>query len=63
MDVATEKVIHMTEDLTRIVQMPVRIDAKTRNELKILSIKKGISLNDLLIGYIMEGFAKDTKDS
>lgn len=62
MDIITEEVVPMTENLNRIVQMPVRIDAKTRNELKIVAIKKGMSLNDLLMEYIMDGFSKEKKE-
>lgn len=62
MSASSEKEINMPEDLTKIVQMPVRIDAGTRNNLKILAIKKGISLNELLLKYIMEGYSNDIKD-
>lgn len=61
MDLAKDKnnVVNMPEDPNKIVQMPVRIDAKTRDELKIFAIKKGKTLNELLLKYIKEGFEKD----
>lgn len=54
--------ITMVEDPNKIVQMPVRIDNRTRTELKILALRKGISLNDLLLRYIMEGYNKENKE-
>ena len=64
MEVANKVIeeITMPENLDKIVQMPIKIDAKTRNELKILAINKGISLNELLLGYVMEGFNKENKE-
>jgi hypothetical protein len=61
MDLAKEKheEIVMTEDPNKIVQMPIRIDAKTRDELKIFAIKKGKTLNEILLKYVKEGFKKD----
>jgi hypothetical protein len=61
MDLAKEKQeeMIMTEDPNRIVQMPVRIDAKTRNEIKIFAIKNGKTLNELLVKYVKDGFEKD----
>lgn len=43
----------------KIVQMPVRIDEETRDQLKIYAIKRGITLNDLLVGYIRRGYEKE----
>lgn len=61
MDVDTkpQREITMPEDPDKIVQMPVRIDAGTRNELKIYAIQKGQTLNELLLKYIIEGFNQD----
>ena len=47
------------EDPKKIVQMPIRIDLYTRTELKVLALRKGISLNELVLGYVMEGFEKE----
>lgn len=65
MDVDTKppREITMPEDPDKIVQMPVRIAAGTRNEIKIYSIQKGKTLNELLIKYITEGFEKDKAQS
>ena len=51
--------IKMSEDPNKIVQMPIRIDAKTRDELKIYAIKQGKTLNEILLKYVKDGFAKD----
>jgi len=63
MDLAKEKheEIIMTED-PKIVQMPIRIDAKTRDELKIFAIKKGKTLNEILVKYVKDGFEKDKSE-
>ena len=50
------------EDPKKIVQMPIRIDLYTRTELKVLALRKGISLNELVLGYVMEGFNKENKE-
>lgn len=64
MDLAKEKheEIVMTEDPNKIVQMPIRIDAKTRDELKIFAIKKGKTLNEILLKYVKDGFEKDKSE-
>lgn len=61
MDVTTEprSEIKMPTDPDKIVQMPIRIDAGTRDELKIFAIKKGKTLNELLVKYVVTGFEKD----
>jgi len=61
MDLAKDRdeEIIMAEDPNKIVQMPIRIDAKTRDELKIYAIQKGKTLNEILLGYVKDGFAKD----
>ena len=63
MDLAKEKheEIITTED-PKIVQMPIRIDAKTRDELKIFAIKKGKTLNEILVKYVKDGFEKDKSE-
>lgn len=52
------KVKKLVED---IVQMPVRISRKRRDELKIHAINQGLTLNELLVRYIDEGFRHDKK--
>jgi predicted HicB family RNase H-like nuclease len=49
------------EDPKKIVQMPIRIDLYTRTEIKVLALRKGISLNELVLGWVMEGFNKENK--
>jgi hypothetical protein len=59
-DVEENKEINtMPEDPNKIVQMPIRIDAKTRDELKIFAIKQGKTLNEILVKYVKNGFEKD----
>jgi predicted HicB family RNase H-like nuclease len=46
----------MAEEKTQIL---VRIDKQTKDDLKIYSIRKNKTLNELVVKYIKEGFAKD----
>lgn len=42
-----------------IVQISARGTVTLRNEVKIMAIKKGITVNDLLLKYIEEGLERD----
>lgn len=42
-----------------IVQMSVKISEGLRSEVKIMAIKKGEKINDILARYIAEGVAND----
>ena len=40
----------------KIVQMPIRVDETERNEYKIYAIQHGLTLNQLLLECVREGF-------
>ena len=50
-------------ELNKEVQLSMRLPANLKLQLKILAVKKGISLNKLVTGYIEEGLTKDEKQS
>lgn len=55
-----ENVINMAEQGP--VQISVRLDPDLRDGLKIMSIKRKIKFNDLLVEYLSEGLKKDKKE-
>lgn len=56
-----ENTVVEMKDPNKIIQMPIRIKDGIRDELKIVAIKKGLTLNELLLEYVMEGYKKDKK--
>lgn len=44
-----------------MVQISFRANTEFRNRLKIMAIKKGITMNDLLKKYVEEALEKDEK--
>jgi hypothetical protein len=51
-----------------ITQMPIRIDRDIKNEIKIFAAKrsamtdKHITMNDLIVKWIIKGFNEDKKE-
>ncbi len=46
----------------KIVQIAMRADAELKNEVKIMAIKKGITMNDLLVRYVKDGVERDKRE-
>lgn len=46
-----------------IVQISARGSIALRNEVKIMAIKKGVTVNDLLLKYIEEGLKRDKQNT
>jgi hypothetical protein len=47
---------------TEIVQIAMRAEAELKNEVKIMAIKKGITMNDLLVRYVKDGLERDKRE-
>ncbi|MEL7670247.1 hypothetical protein [Methanobacterium sp.] len=45
-----------------IVQIAMRAEVDLKNEIKIMAIKKGITMNDLLIRYVKDGIERDKRE-
>jgi hypothetical protein len=45
-----------------IVQIAMRAEVDLKNEIKIMAIKKGITMNDLLIRYVNDGIERDKRE-
>jgi len=46
-------------NMTEIVQLSIRIDKDIRQKVKIMALKKDITVNDLVTQYIIEGLNKE----
>lgn len=45
-----------------IVQIAMRAEVELKNEIKIMAIKKGITMNDLLVRYVKDGIERDKRE-
>ena len=45
-----------------IVQIAMRAGVELKNEVKIMAIKKGITMNDLLVRYVTDGIERDKRE-
>ena len=45
-----------------IVQIAMRAEVDLKNEVKIMAIKKGITMNDLLVRYVTDGIERDKRE-
>lgn len=45
-----------------IVQIAMRTKVELKNEIKIMAIKKGITMNDLLVRYVKDGIERDKRE-
>ena len=43
----------------RIVQMPIRVTAKIRDNMKIRAVQKGLTLNELVKQYVIKCYESD----
>lgn len=46
----------------KIVQIAMRAEAELKNEIKIMAIKKGITMNELLVRYVKDGVEQDKRE-
>lgn len=46
----------------KIVQIAMRTEADLKTEVKIMAIKKGITMNDLLVRYVKDGIERDKRE-
>lgn len=45
-----------------IVQIAMRTEIELKNDIKIMAIKKGITMNDLLVRYVKDGIERDKRE-
>lgn len=57
----TDKVAGKTEDNMTIIQVAARVDTDFRDQLKLVAIKRKVTLNKLILEYLQDGLAKDKK--
>lgn len=57
----TDKVAGKTEDNMTIIQVAARVDTDFRDQLKLVAIKRKVTLNELILEYLQDGLAKDKK--
>lgn len=50
----------MTDE--EIVQIAMMAEVELKNEIKIMAIKKGITMNDLLVRYVKDGIKRDKRE-
>ena len=57
----TDDVAGKTEDNMTIIQVAARVDTDFRDQLKLVAIKRKVTLNELILEYLQDGLAKDKK--
>lgn len=57
----TDDVAGKTEDNMTIIQVAARVDTDFRDQLKLVAIKRKVTLNKLILEYLQDGLAKDKK--
>lgn len=51
-----------TEDTMSKLQLAVKIDEKIRTDLKIMAIRKGTTMNELVERYLAESLLKESEE-
>ena len=61
METKPQNEIHDTMSKPGTIQLSMNIDPELKTRAKIMAINKGISMTELLTGYIIDGLKKDEK--
>jgi len=55
----TDLISNENDTMASITQVSARVDTEFRDKLKLVALKRKITLNDLMIEYLTDGLTKD----